>query len=101
MASFSRGSAAGWDQAIPALIYALLAAKILGKSTPNRRGHFFRVRAKSAAPIDTYLMQGNRMLILGKTSDQLLEGGLVPAALFAFAANARFEGSVSLQNIEC
>jgi hypothetical protein len=34
MAIFSRGIAAGWEQAIPPLIYALLAAKISGKSTP-------------------------------------------------------------------
>ena len=45
--------------------------------------------------------QGNRMLILGKTGDKLLEGGLVPTAALAFAANARFEGCVSLQNVEC
>jgi hypothetical protein len=33
MARFSRGIAAGWERAIPPLIYALLAAKILGKGT--------------------------------------------------------------------
>ena len=46
-------------------------------------------------------LQGNRVLFLGKTSEELLESGLIPAAEFAFAANAPFEGSVSLQDIEC
>jgi hypothetical protein len=33
MAIFSRGSDAGWEQAIPPLIYASVTAEILGKGT--------------------------------------------------------------------
>jgi len=41
------------------------------------------------------------VLTLGKTGDQLLKRGFVPSATFAFAAKTRFEGRVSLQNVEC
>jgi hypothetical protein len=44
--------------------------------------------------------QGNRVLVLGKTSDEFREGGLAPAADLAFAANTPFDGSVPLQYIQ-
>ena len=45
--------------------------------------------------------QGNRVLNTRKTGDKLFKGSFVPAAELAFDAKASFQGSVSLQHIQC
>jgi arylsulfatase A-like enzyme len=51
--------------------------------------------------VTDYIPQGNRVLNTGKTGDKLFKGGFVPAAELAFDAKASFQGSVSLQHIQC
>ncbi len=58
---------------------------------------FSRRHSHLIAPIRP---QGIRVLKPRKTSDKFLEGGLIPTTKLAFAAQTRFEGSVSLQYIE-
>jgi hypothetical protein len=41
------------------------------------------------------------VLNLGKSGEELFKHSFIPATAFAFAADASFEGSVALQNVEC